>query len=141
MKDETFICLKGEIESGVTQKNQVGLNSGNKGSNKHKWGQGKDGPPSNKEKSMGKKPLIKKVNRDLFEVKCFNCDNNKHLAKKCPKPPRVNDCVAQGKLILQGGFVAKIGAPQNEAFNLLKLNCKINNKIVGCFLNSRTIKL
>jgi hypothetical protein len=31
-----------------------------------------------------------------------------------------------GKLILQGGFVAKIGAHKSKASNLLKLNCKIN---------------
>jgi hypothetical protein len=67
---------------------------------------------------MGKKPLIKKVKWDLSEVKCFNCDNNGHLAKECPKPPWVNDYIAQGKLILQGGFVAKIGAHQSESFNL-----------------------
>jgi hypothetical protein len=141
MEDEAPICPKCEIESGVTQKNQVGSNSGNKGSNNHKWGQGKPRPPSNMEKSMGKKPSIKKVKQDLSKVKCFNCDNNGHLATECPKPPWVNDYIAQGKLILQVGFVAKIGAHQSEAFNLLKLNCKINNEIVGCLLNLGTTKL
>jgi hypothetical protein len=28
-----------------------------------------------------------------------------------------------------------IGARKSEASNLLKLNCKIDNKIVGCFLD------
>jgi len=31
--------------------------------------------------------------------------------------------------------VAEIGAHKNEASNLLKLNCKINDKLVGCFLD------
>jgi hypothetical protein len=31
--------------------------------------------------------------------------------------------------------MAKIGAHESKASNLLKLNCKINNKNVGCFLN------
>jgi hypothetical protein len=141
MENEAPICPKGEIERVITQKNQVGPNSGNKGFNKHKWGQGKHGPPSNKEKLMGKKPLIKKLKRDLSKVKCFSCDNNGHLGKEYPKPPWVNDCIAQRKLFLQGGFMAKIRAHQSEAFNLLKLNCKINNKIVGCLLNSITTKL
>jgi len=33
--------------------------------------------------------------------------------------------------------MAKIGAHKSEAFNLLKLYYKINNKIVGCLLDSR----
>jgi hypothetical protein len=57
------------------------------------------------------------------------------LAKDYPKPPWVNECIAQGKLILQGGLVAKIGAHESKASNLLKLNCKINDKIVGCLLD------
>jgi len=51
--------------------------------------------------------------------------------KDCPKPPCLSVCITQGKLILQGGFVAKIGAHENEASNLLKLNCKINDELVG----------
>jgi hypothetical protein len=41
------------------------------------------------------------------------------------------------KLIIQGGFIAEIGAHESEAFNLLKLNCKINDKLVCCFLDSK----
>jgi hypothetical protein len=73
----------------------------------------------------------------LSKVKCFNSDNNGHLVKDCPKPFRVSDCIAQVKLILQGGFVAKIGAHESEASNILNLNYKINNEIVSCMFNSR----
>jgi hypothetical protein len=38
-------------------------------------------------------------------------------------------------LILQGSFMAKIMAHESEASNLLKLNCKINDKLVGCLLD------
>jgi hypothetical protein len=86
---------------------------------------------------MNKELSIKKAKQDLSKVKCFNRDNNGHLAKDYPKPPWMNDCIAQSKLIFEGGFMAKIGAHKSEAFNLLKLNCKINNKIVGCLLDSR----
>jgi hypothetical protein len=58
------------------------------------------------------------------------------LAKDYPKPPWVNECIAQGKLIIQDGFVAEIGAHESKASNLLKLNYDINDKIVGCFLDS-----
>ncbi len=126
---------KGETESGVTQKNQVGPSSGSKGHNKRKWGQGKPMPQNNKEKLTSKKLPIKKVKQDLSKVKCFNCDNNGHLVKDYPKPPRVSKCIDQSKLIFQGGFMAKIGAHESEAFNLLKLNCKINDKLVCCFLD------
>ncbi len=136
MEDETPTHPKGETRSKITQKNQVGLSSGNKTHNMCKWGQRKFGPV-NKEKSMNKKSSITKVKQDLSKVKCFNHDNNGHLAKDSAKPPWMNDCIAQGKLILQRGFMAKIGAHKSEAFNLLKLNCKINNKIVGCLLDSR----
>ncbi len=73
----------------------------------------------------------------MSKVKCFNCDNNKHLVKDYLKPRQVSQNIAQGKLIFQGGFVDKIRAHKNEASNLLKLNCKINDKIVGCLLYSR----
>jgi hypothetical protein len=39
---------------------------------------------------------------DLSRVKCFNCDNNGHLAKDYPKSFRVSDSIAQGKLISKG---------------------------------------
>ncbi len=74
----------------------------------------------------------------MFKVKCFNCDNNKHLVKDYLKPPQVNQNIAQGKLIFQGGFMDEIRAHESEASNLLKLNCKISDKIVGCLLDSRT---
>jgi len=32
----------------------------------------------------------------------------------------------------------EIRAHESEASNLLKLNCKISDKIVGCLLDSRT---
>jgi hypothetical protein len=37
--------------------------------------------------------------------------------------------------------MAKIGAHKSETFNLLKLNCKVNNKIVGCLLDSKMTNL
>jgi hypothetical protein len=37
--------------------------------------------------------------------------------------------------------VVEVGAHESKAFNLLKLNCKINNEIVGCFLDSRVTNL
>jgi hypothetical protein len=82
-----------------------------------------------------KEPPIEKVKWDVVKVKCFNYDNNGHMAKDYPKPPWVNECIAQGKLILQGGLVAKIGAHESETSNLLKLNCKINDELVCCFLD------
>jgi hypothetical protein len=54
MEDEGLPCPKGETTNGITLKNQIDLSSGSKGYNKHKWGQGKPRPPSNKEKSVGK---------------------------------------------------------------------------------------
>jgi hypothetical protein len=74
----------------------------------------------------------------MSKVKCFNC-NNEHLAKDYLKPPQVNDYIVQGKLIFQGGFMAKIGTHKSEASNLLKLNCKLNNKIVGYFITTSCI--
>jgi hypothetical protein len=73
----------------------------------------------------------------MSKVKCFNYDNYGHLAKDCPNPPWLNRCITQGKFIIQGGFVAKIGAHESEASNLLKLNCKINYEFVCWFLDSR----
>ncbi len=32
--------------------------------------------------------------------------------------------------------MAEVGAHESKTFNLLKLNCKINNEIVGCLLDS-----
>jgi hypothetical protein len=61
--------------------------------------------------------------------------------KDYPKPSQVSDYIAKGKLIHQGGFVAKIGAHESEAFNLLKLNYKINNEIVSCLFDSRVTNL
>jgi hypothetical protein len=77
----------------------------------------------------------KRQSGDVSKVQCFNCDNNGHLAKNYPKPLRVSDCIAQGKLIFQRGFVTKIGAHKSKASNLLKINCKINYEIVGCLLD------
>jgi len=82
--------------------------------------------------------LLGRQSKTLPRSKCFNYDNNEHLVKDCPKPPWVSDYVAQGKLILQGGFMDEIGAHKNEANNLSKLNYKINNKIVDCLLDLRT---
>jgi hypothetical protein len=79
MEDEGPLRTKGETKSGVTYKNQVDSNSGSKGYNKRKWGQGKSRPQGDKEKSMGKKLPMKKAKHDLFKVKCFNCDNNGHF--------------------------------------------------------------
>ncbi len=38
-------------------------------------------------------------------------------------------------MIFLGGFMAKIGAHKIEASNLLKLKCKINNKLMCCLLD------
>ncbi len=38
-------------------------------------------------------------------------------------------------MIILGGFMAKIGAHKIEASNLLKLKCKINNKLMFCLLD------
>jgi hypothetical protein len=99
-------------------------------------GQRKAWKPSDKDKSMGKELLAKKTKRGQSKVKCFNCDNNGHLVKDYPKPPWVSDYISQGKLIFQGGFVDETKVHENKTSNLLKLNYKINNKIVGCSLNS-----
>jgi hypothetical protein len=45
------------------------------------------------------------------------------------------------KLIIPGGFMVEIGAHESEASNLLKLNYKINDKLVCCFLDLGTINL
>jgi hypothetical protein len=37
---------------------------------------------------MNKDLLVKKVKWDLSKVKCFNCDDNKHLVKDYPKLPQ-----------------------------------------------------
>jgi len=98
MEDEGPTYPKGEIRNKVTQKNQTNPSNGSKGCNKRKWGQGKLRLPNNKEKLVNKEPLIKKTKWDLSKVKCFNCDNNGHLVKECPKPPQISDYIAQGKL-------------------------------------------
>lgn len=79
--------------------------------------------------------MVRKAKQNLSKVKCFNYDNNEHLVKDYPKPPWVSNYVAQGKLILQGGFMAEIGVQNSETSNLLKMNYKINNKIVDCLLD------
>jgi len=83
-----------------------------------------------------KEPSIKKVKHDLSKVKCFNYDNYEHLVNDYLNPLWLSECIAQGKLIIQKGFMAEIEAHENEASNLLKLNCKINDKLVGCLLDS-----
>jgi hypothetical protein len=87
MEDKGPSRPKGETRSGITQKHNVGPSSGNKSSNKCKWGQGNLGSHDNKEKSMGKELTTKKAKWDMKEVKCFNYDNHGHLVKDCPKPP------------------------------------------------------
>ncbi len=134
-EDESPLCPKGETKSGATHKNQVSSNNGSKGCNKRKWGQGKSRLQGDKTKSVGKKLPSKKAKQNIFKVKCFKCDNNGHFVKDCPKPPWVNEYISQGKLILQRGFMVGIRAHESKAFNLLKLNCKINNKILGCLLD------
>ncbi len=104
MEYEALTCSKGKIESEVTQKNQVSPSNGNKGRNKWKWGQDKPRLQHDKEKSASKESLIKKAKQNLSKIKCFNCDNNEHLAKDCPKPFRVNECITQGKVDFPRGF-------------------------------------
>jgi hypothetical protein len=134
MEDEIPTHCKGETGSEVTQKNQSAPRSGSKSYNKRKY------------KSLSLQTMriwwtnscwSRNQSGDLSKVKCFNCDNNGHLTKDYPKPFQVSECIAQGKLIFQKGFVTKIGAHKSEASNLLKLNCKINDKIVGCLLDSK----
>jgi hypothetical protein len=62
MEDEAHAHPKGETKSRITQKNLIGPNCENKCHNKHKWGQGKPGCPSDKVKLVGKESLVKKVN-------------------------------------------------------------------------------
>jgi hypothetical protein len=88
---------------------------------------------------MSKKPPIKKVKRNLSKVKCFNYDNNGHLTKDCPKPPWVSECIAQSKLIFQGDIMAEVKVHKSKTSNLLKLNCKINDKLMCCLLDLGTI--
>jgi hypothetical protein len=88
---------------------------------------------------MNKESSIKKAKHDLSKVKCFNYNNHGHLAKDCPKSQRVIECIAQSKLIILGDLVAKIW--HTKASKLLKLNYKINDKVVGCLLHSRTTNL
>jgi hypothetical protein len=59
---------------------------------------------NDKEKLASKESLIKKAKQELSKVKCFNCDNNRHLAKHCPKPFWVNECIAQGKVDYRRGL-------------------------------------
>jgi hypothetical protein len=49
---------------------------------------------------MSKESSIKKAKQNLSNVKCFKYDNHGHLAKDCPKSPRVIECIAQGKFII-----------------------------------------
>jgi hypothetical protein len=63
IKDEALARPEGETRSGVTQKIQAGPNNGNKGRNKHKWGQGKSRPQKDKE-MLANKELTQKINRD-----------------------------------------------------------------------------
>jgi hypothetical protein len=42
-------------------KHHVGESNGNKGQNKHKWGQGKPRPHNDKKKMLGKEPMVKKA--------------------------------------------------------------------------------
>lgn len=100
--------MKSKIES--LRNNTHGPSSGSKGQNKHKWGQNKLRPHNNKEKSLGKKLIVKKTKQDLTKVECFNYDNHGHLAKDYPKPLQASDCISQCKLILQGGFMVEIQA-------------------------------
>jgi hypothetical protein len=97
---------------------------------------------NNKEKLvMNKELMFKKAKWDLVKVNFFNCDNNGYLAKDYFKPLRVSDYIAQGKLIFQQSFMTKIGAHKSEASNLLKLNCKINDKIVDYLLDFKLTNL
>jgi hypothetical protein len=127
-----------KLEAKSSKSNNVEPSSRGKGWNKCKWGQGKSRLHDDKEKSLGKELTMKKTKWDLFKVKCFNCDNHEHLVKDYPKPPWVNDYISEGKLIFQGGFMAKMGAHKNEACNLLKLQCEISNELVCCFLDLET---
>jgi hypothetical protein len=68
MEEEASICPKGETSCKITQKNQASLSSENKGRNKCKWGQRKRKSPNDKEKLMGKEPLVEKLKWDLSKV-------------------------------------------------------------------------
>ncbi len=76
--------------------------------------------------------MVKKVKQNLSKVKCFNCDNNRHLAKDGLELPWV-----QMITFPKVSWLSK-GAHKSKASNLLKLTFKINNKIVSCFLDLRS---
>ncbi len=78
MEDEISTHPKGESGSEIIQNNQSSPRNGNKGCNKHKWGQGKLRPLNNKEKLVNKKLLVEKAKWDLAKVKYFNCGKNGH---------------------------------------------------------------
>ncbi len=59
----------------------------------------------------------------------------RHLAKDCPKPSWVNKVSIEGLESLQGEFEIKVSV-LGKVFNLLKVNCKVNNKGVYCLLDS-----
>jgi hypothetical protein len=104
---------------------------------KHKWGQGSLGFQVTKKNQWANNHWLRGRSEIFPRSNVSIVTYNEHLAKDCPKSPWINDCIARGKLILQGGFMVEIGAHKSEASNLLKLNCKINNKIMGSFLDLR----
>jgi hypothetical protein len=127
-----------KLEVEPSRSNNVNPSSKGEGWDKCKWDQGKLKLHDDKENLLGKELTTKKLKWDLLKVKCFNCDNHEHLVKDYPKPPWVNDHISQGKLIFQGGFMAKMVAHKSEATHLLKLKCKINNELVCCLFHSET---
>jgi hypothetical protein len=70
-----------KLEAKSSKSNNGGPSSRGEGWNKCKWGQGKSGLHDDKEKSLCKELTMKKTKWDLWKVKCFNCDNHKHLVK------------------------------------------------------------
>ncbi len=130
MEEEGPLRPKGQIGSEITHKQHIDPSSEGNDKNKHKWGQSKSRLHDDNEKLLAKEPTMKKAKWDLMKVKCFNSDNHEHLANDYLKPPQVNDYISQGNLILKGGFVVKIKVHENKASNLLKLKCKINNKLI-----------
>jgi hypothetical protein len=60
-----------------------------------------------KKKLLEKKPMEKKMKRDLLKVKCFNYERYGHHAKDCPRSLQMSKISTQCKEIFQSGFTTQ----------------------------------